>query len=121
MGWRIPAQILNVASAKQQQLTSTSQTTIATFTPITLSFFVCFISLTITNAATAVTVKVTYQNPVTASLETVTLLNSQTLDVEDHLQIPCNVLATAGAPISILVTAGTANNVYATASIFQIV
>ncbi len=111
MGWRIPAQILNVASAKQQQLTSTSQTTIATFTPITLSFFVCFISLTITNAATAVT----------ASLETVTLLNSQTLDVEDHLQIPCNVLATAGAPISILVTAGTANNVYATASIFQIV
>jgi hypothetical protein len=109
-----PLSSVIVARVIDQQITTTSQTTVASFTPALQGNFEVNIYVRIVTAATNVTITVTYTSA--SGAKTYTMIN-QTLNPDDYALVPFFFNAMPGSPINVNVTAGTANNVYVSADI----
>jgi hypothetical protein len=102
------------ASVQDQQITTTSQTTVLSYTPQAQGLFSVKIYARVVTAATNVTITITYTSPSGAQTNTVV---NQSLGVGDWVFVPQTILATIGSAISVNVTAATANQVYVSAAI----
>ncbi|WAH35056.1 hypothetical protein [Alicyclobacillus dauci] len=103
------------SDAIEVELTSTSATTVASYTPKANGNYVVYVYFRVTGASTNVTVSVTYDDaggPVTN-----TLLPTQSEGVGSWSLVPLFINVTTAAPIVVSVTAGIANQVYASASV----
>jgi hypothetical protein len=98
------------------QLTTTSPTTIATYTPGTTKGLWLGLYYRVVTATTNVTISVTYTDPTTSQVMAVQPITATT--VGSYALAPIFILSTAAA-VTITVTAGTANQVFCTASIVE--
>lgn len=113
--WNPVSTSLPGTDALEVQLTSTSATTVASFTPTASKMFLVAVYLRVVTAATNVTVNVTYNDA--GGSVTNPLFPTQSLGVQSWSLPICPVNAVSGTPIVVSVTAGTANQVYASASV----
>jgi len=104
--------------ALQNELATTSQATVASLTPTTNGRFVVFASITVTTAATTVTLSCSWTDP-QAGAQSYTWENATNLPVGVRLELPLLIACQAGTAIQVLATAGTANQVYVTADILR--
>jgi hypothetical protein len=110
-----------VAKAVAVELTTTTATTIVTFTPTANGVFYVKLILSVRTAATTVTASVSWTSAGTGAAETYTWENAASLPVGTRLELPLTIDATSATAIAGSVTAGTANQVYASASITELV
>ncbi|WP_304459095.1 hypothetical protein [Alicyclobacillus sendaiensis] len=104
-----PVAVYRAVSVKDMTLTSTSATTVLSYTPAATGQFKVSGYLRVANAATSVTVTLTYTSP--SGSQSRTLVPTYTLATGDYT-IPARTFeATTAGPITLSVTAGTANNV----------
>jgi len=109
-----------VAKAVATELTTTSATTVATFTPSAAGLYIIKAAVVVLTAATTVTLTATWTDPNGGAL-TYTWENATSLPVGTRLELPLVVTATSTAAISVSAMAGTANQVYVTAAIIEYV
>jgi hypothetical protein len=103
------------ASTKEQKLTTTGQTTVATFTPAANQNLLIGVSVRVINAITVVSAEVDYTDA-GGNAATQTFYTNVSLPVGSNPTLMILINANA-APVSVKVTAGTANNAYCSASI----
>lgn len=96
-------------------LTTTVQTTIATFTPVAQGNFLVGIYFRVVTGTTNVTIVVTYNDNTGA--QTNTMINAQVSAVGSYSLVPLFINAVSGTAITVKVTASVANQVYASASV----
>lgn len=104
-----PVVVYRAVSVKDMTLTSTSATTVLSYTPAATGQFKVSGYLCIANAATSVTVTLTYTSP--SGSQTITLVPQYTLAVGDYTITATTLEATTSSAITLTATAGTANNV----------
>lgn len=104
-----PVAVYRAVSVKDMTITSTSSTTVLSYTPAATGQFKVSGYLRVANAATIVTVTLTYTSP--SGSQTITLVPQYTLAVGDYTITATTFEATTAGPITLSVTAGTANNV----------
>ncbi|MCL6442085.1 MAG: hypothetical protein K6T83_01240 [Alicyclobacillus sp.] len=103
------------ATVLEQQLTTTSATTILSYTPAAQGNFEVSVSLRVT-ATTNITLQIKWTDA-SGNQQTDTRLSNQSVPAGTW-DVPIKFLnATTAAPISVIVTAGTANVLYASATI----
>ena len=103
-----------VAGGTETQLTTTSQTTVATFTPPATGLYDIKVYYRLTGTSN-VNITVSWVDPGGARTET--LVNLTSAAAGDYPVVVIPVCATSGGPITIQATAGTANAVYVTPAI----
>jgi len=106
------------ASTKEQHLTSTNQTIVATFTPAANQNLLIGVSARIASATTVVSAEVDYTDA-GGNAATQTFYTNVSMPVGSNPTLMILINANA-APVSVKVTAGTANNAYASASIVEV-
>lgn len=106
-----------VAESTEQELTTTSATSIASFTPTATGMFLVGVYFRVVTAATTVTITITYDDVTGA--QTITPVNavSEAVDSYTNWDFIC---ATTSAAITVTATAGTASQVYVSSSIIAI-
>lgn len=104
-----------------KELTGITATTVLTFTPAADGVFIVKLALTVKTAATTVTLSASWTDPTSATAETYTWENAESIAVGTRLELPIMFVAAANDAISISATAGTANQVYVSGSIEQLV
>lgn len=107
-----------ITNGKEVALTTTGATTIATRTPADAVNVLIGIYFRVITATTAVTVVVTYTDGTGA--QTNTLLNAQSCAVGSY-SLPAMLINVTAAAITVSITAGTADQVYGSASIVEVV
>lgn len=110
--------VVDQATTKELQLTTTSPTTVVTYTPSSNSNFMIYIYYRVVTAPTTITLTVTWSD-VTGS-QTQTLVNAVSQATGSYTVTPFYINAAASA-ITVTATAGTANQVYMSADIVQYV
>ena len=106
------------ANASDTELTTTTATTIATFTPTTQGNFILSVYYRVVTAATTLTLSAAWDDGTGA--QTYTWVNSTSQAVGSYTLTQLYINATTSAAISISATAGTANQVYASGTIISI-
>jgi hypothetical protein len=104
------------ANACDTQITGTSQTTVATFTPTAMGCFLVYIYFRVVTGATALAIDLSYNDGTGAQTQNI-VASSPTTAVGSYSVTPIYINATTGAPIAVKVTAGTANQVYVSTNI----
>jgi len=104
-----PVAVYRPVSVRDMTLTSTSATTVLSYTPAASGQFKVSGYLRVANAATGVTVTLTYTSP--SGSQTITLVPQYTLAVGDYTITATTFEATTSSAITLTATAGTANNV----------
>ncbi|GLG01588.1 hypothetical protein Alches_16280 [Alicyclobacillus hesperidum subsp. aegles] len=104
-----PVAVYRAVSVKDLTLTSTSATTVLSYTPAATGQFKASGYLRVANAATSVTVTLTYTSP--SGAQTETLVPTYPLPTGDYTIPARTIEATTASAITLSVTAGTANNV----------
>lgn len=107
------------ANASDTELTTTSATTIATFTPSAQGNFMVMTYYRVITAATTVTLSVAWTDGSGGLGQKVIVVNGTSQGVGSYTNLPIYLNSTATA-ITVSATAGTANQVYVSASIIQI-
>jgi len=108
-------------SQKNQQLTGTGETEICAYTiDATDRIMRVAVFFRVVTATTTVTVKIYYTNAVSQAV-TCTLVDAKSLAVSDYTYAPLIFEIDASTEISLRVTAGTANQVYVTGTIEEMV
>ena len=106
------------ANASDTELTTTTATTIATFTPTTQGNFILSVYYRVVTAATTLTLSAAWDDGTGA--QTYTWVNSTSQAVGSYTLTQLYINATTSAAISISATAGTANQVYVSGTIIGI-
>ncbi len=106
-----------LASARNEEVTSTSAQTILNFTPTTSGMYSVKSYLRVVTAATNITLTITYADSGGAQTYTPAALNNQSIAVGSHGVIAYDFEAMSGTAITLTVTAGTANQVYVTGAL----
>ena len=99
----------------EQELTTTSATTLASYTPSATGFYNVLIFYRIVTASTTVTLAITYTDAGNSAQKD-TLVNAVTQSVGDYAAVD-RIVSAGGQPITVNITAGTANQIYASAVI----
>lgn len=107
-----------LVDTKDMQLTATTATIVATYTPAASGNFLVLVYFRVVTAATNVTIDVTYTDATGAQVNHLLPLTSEA--VGSHSLVPLFINSVAGQPITVTITAGTANQVYASASILGV-
>ncbi|MEM3264926.1 MAG: hypothetical protein QXH07_03115 [Thermoplasmata archaeon] len=107
----------DVAKTSELELTSTSATTVATYTPSASGNFVLFVYARVVTAATTLTLTASWTDA--AGAQTYTWLNAISEPVGSYTFLPLFINSTTSA-ITITATAGTANQVYCSANIVSL-
>jgi hypothetical protein len=114
MSWN-PVTLMGT-DAVEVQLTSTSATTVASYTPKSNGNFLVMVYFRVTGGSSVnVTVQTIYTDA--TGTQTNTQLNAQSCAPNSYSLIPLFINAKTTGPITVSVTAGTANVVYASASV----
>jgi len=106
-----------VAGSKNDELTTTSATTIWSFTPPADGLYTAKVYLRVVTATTTVTVTLTYDDSGGAQTYTPAALDGASLAVGSYSMVDYSFEATASAAITLTVTAGTASQVYVTSAL----
>ncbi|MEM3859848.1 MAG: hypothetical protein QW478_10665 [Candidatus Micrarchaeaceae archaeon] len=109
--------VTDQAKTSELELTSTSATTVATYTPSASGNFVLFVYARVVTAATTLTLTASWTDA--AGAQTYTWLNAVSEPVGSYTFLPLFINSTASA-ITITATAGTANQVYCSANIVSL-
>ncbi len=109
-----------VAKAVETELTATTATQIATYTPTAAGIFAVKAVARIITATTTLSLSVTWDDPA-GTAQTYTWENAANLPVGYRLELPVVAAAGTSAAITVSATAGTANQAYISASIEELV
>ena len=109
--------ISEVASASDTQLTTTSSTTIATFTPAAQGNYMVNIYYRVITAPTVLTITLTWTDG--SGAQTSNIVSGTTEAVLSGIVAPTYINSTTSA-ITVSATAGTANQVYVSATILKV-
>jgi hypothetical protein len=107
----------NGARTIDQQLTTTTATNVATYTPSTTKGIMVSCYYRVVTATTNVTINVTYTDPTGAQTASVLPLTAQ--PVGSYIEVPIFIVST-NAAVTVTVTAGTANQVFFSAAITEV-
>lgn len=110
--------VKEVGNASETELTTTSATTVATFTPAAAGNFMVMCYARVITAATTVTLELTW-NDVTGA-QTFYWQDAVSDATGSYMLPPAYINAATSAAIDVIATAGTANQVYVSATIIQI-
>lgn len=114
----VTSNVAEKANASDTELTVTTATTVATFTPTAQGNFMVNVYYRVVTAATVLTLTATWDDGTGA--QTYTWVNTTSQAVGSYVLAPVYVNATTAAAITITATAGTANQVYVSGTIIQI-
>ena len=104
------------ARTVEQQLTGTTATTVATYTPGSTKGLWIGLYYRVVTGATNVTITITYTD--TTGAQSYTALPTTSQAVGSYSMVPIFIVSTAAA-VTVQFTAGTANQVFASASIVE--
>ena len=106
------------ANASDTELTTTSATTIATFTPSAQGNFMVMVYYVVTTATTSLTLTATWADSFGSRIYSWVAGTNEAVGA--YAKMPLYINAVTTNPITVSATAGTANQVYVSASIIQI-
>ena len=107
-----------VSNASDTELTATTATVVASFTPFAQGNFMVMVYFRVVTAATVVTIKVAYTDGTGA--QTITVVNAVSEAVGSYTLTPVYVNATTATAIEVEITASVANQVYVSADIVAV-
>ncbi|MEM3264664.1 MAG: hypothetical protein QXH07_01790 [Thermoplasmata archaeon] len=110
--------VTDQANAKEVELTSTTATTIATFTPSAAGNFMIMVYARVVTAATTLTLTASWTDATGA--QSYSWISSQSEPVGSYVFLPLFINSAASAAITVTATAGTANQVYVSANIISL-
>lgn len=110
--------VLEKANTFDQQLTTTSPTTVATYTPTTNANHTVYIYYRVVSATTNVSISLSWSD--NSGAQTMTILSTTAKTVGSYSISPVYIQAVFGASIVVSITSGTANNVFVSATITQV-
>jgi len=108
------------AKAVETELTTTTATTLVTFTPAATGLFLLKAVVRVVTAATTVTLQASWSDAA-GTAQSYTWENATSLPVGIRLELPVIAAAGSAGAITVTATAGTANQVYCSAAIEELV
>ena len=110
--------VLEKSNTFDQQLTTTSPTSVVSYTPSINANHTVYIYYRVVSATTNVSISLSWTD--NSGAQTMSILSTTAKGVGSYSIAPVYIQAVLGSPIAVSITSGTANNVFASATITQV-